>query len=85
MKRLILSCLMLITCLAAVFCCSKSNAPGVYHSELLLWRMMLYGLTCAVGWHLHQRFPLQRPTIRRIALVFMVLVLLNEIVPEVSQ
>ena len=50
---------------------------------LLTCRMVLYALVCGVGWHLYQRFPPHRPAIRRIALMFIVLIVLNEIVPEV--
>lgn len=50
---------------------------------LLTCRMVLYALVCGVGWHLYRRFPPYRPAIRRIALMFIVLIVLNEIVPEV--
>lgn len=38
---------------------------------------MLYGVICGVGWHLYDCLPPHRPAIRRIALIFIVLIVLN--------
>ena len=58
-------------------------AADLYRSDLLLWRITLYVAMSGVGWHLYDRLPPHRPAIRRIALIFIVLIVLNEIVPEV--
>ncbi|OUE53943.1 hypothetical protein AZ003_002850 [Citrobacter freundii] len=83
MKHQVLSCIMLMGCLAAIFYCNPAKSPPINRSDLLLWRVMLYGLACAVGWYLYQHLPAHRPAIRRIALIFIILIVLNEIVPEV--
>lgn len=78
MKRLILSGSLLLVCMAVMFYLAADNS-----SDLLPWRIMLYGVICGVGWRLYDRLPSHRPAIRRIALIFIVLIVLNEIVPEV--
>ncbi|MCX9024287.1 hypothetical protein [Citrobacter portucalensis] len=83
MKRLMLSGSLLLICMAVVCYLSSGNAPQINRSDLLLWRVTLYGVISAVGWRLYERFPPYRPAIRRIALWFIVLIVLNEIVPEV--
>ena len=75
MKRLMLSSTLLLT--------SSGNALQINRSDLLLWRITLYAAMSGVGWRLYDRFPPYRPTILRIALWFIVLIVLNEIVPEV--
>ncbi|EBF8126962.1 hypothetical protein GJ200_05220 [Salmonella enterica subsp. enterica] len=83
MKRLMLSGSLLLVCMAVMFYLAADNTPQINRSDLLLWRIMLYGVICGVGWHLYDRLPPHRPAIRRIALIFIVLIVLNEIVPEV--
>lgn len=83
MKRLMLSGTLLLFCMAAMFYLSSGNAPQINRSDLLLWRIMLYAAISCLGWRLYDHFPPYRPTIRRIALWFIVLIVLNEIVPEV--
>ncbi|HCT9312288.1 hypothetical protein KDV22_21450 [Citrobacter koseri] len=83
MKRLILSGSLLLVCMAVMFYLAADNTPQINRSDLLPWRIMLYGVICSVGWHLYDRLPPYRPAIRRIALIFIVLIVLNEIVPEV--
>ena len=83
MKRLILSGSLLLVCMAVMFYLATDNTPLINRSDLLPWRIMLYGVICGVGWHLYDRLPPHRPAIRRIALIFIVLIVLNEIVPEV--
>ncbi|EOF6272240.1 hypothetical protein ACK1EQ_000024 [Salmonella enterica] len=83
MKRLMLSGTLLLVCMAVMFYLAAGNTPQINHSDLLPWRIMLYGVICGVGWRLYDRLPPHRPAIRRIALWFIVLVALNEIVPEV--
>lgn len=83
MKRLMLSSILLLTCMAMMFYLSSGNALRINRSDLLLWRITLYAAMSGVGWRLYDRFPPYRPTIRRIALWFIVLIVLNEIVPEV--
>lgn len=83
MKRLILSGSLLLVCIAVMFYLAADNTPQINRSDLLPWRIMLYGVICGVGWHLYDRLPPHRPAIRRIALIFIVLIVLNEIVPEV--
>ncbi len=83
MKRLMLSCSLLLVCMAVMFYLASDNTPLINRSDLLLWRVTLYGVINAVGWRLYDRFPPYRPAIRRIALIFIVLIVLNEIVPEV--
>ncbi|EAU9813598.1 hypothetical protein DLR11_05105 [Salmonella enterica subsp. salamae] len=83
MKRLMLSSTLLLICMAVMFYLSSGNAPQINRSDLLLWRIMLYAAISCLGWRLYDRFPPYRPTIRRIALWFIVLIVLNEIVPEV--
>ncbi|EIX9091223.1 hypothetical protein QIG86_12805 [Klebsiella pneumoniae] len=83
MKRLILSGSLLLICMAVMFYLAVDNTPQINRSDLLPWRIMLYGVICGVGWHLYDRLPPHRPAIRRIALIFIVLIVLNEIVPEV--
>ncbi|EAQ9999670.1 hypothetical protein AH448_14330 [Salmonella enterica subsp. diarizonae] len=83
MKRLMLSGIMLLVCSAVVFYLASGNTPQINRSDLLLWRITLYGVVCGVGWRLYDRLPPHRPAIRRIALIFIVLIVLNEIVPEV--
>lgn len=57
--------------------------PLMLSGTLLLWRITLYAAMSGVGWRLYDRLPPHRPAIRRIALIFIVLIVLNEIVPEV--
>ncbi|EAM7072653.1 hypothetical protein R5D33_004085 [Salmonella enterica] len=83
MKRMMLSGSLLLVCMAVMFYLSSGNAPQINHSDLLLWRITLYAAISGMGWHHYDRFPPYRPVIRRIALWFIVLVALNEIVPEV--
>lgn len=83
MKRLILPGSLLLVCMAVMFYLAADNTPQINRSDLLPWRIMLYGVICGVGWHLYDRLPPHRPAIRRIALIFIVLIVLNEIVPEV--
>lgn len=83
MKRLILSSSLLLICMAVMFYLAADNTPQINRSDLLPWRIMLYGVICGVGWHLYDCLPPHRPAIRRIALIFIVLIVLNEIVPEV--
>ncbi|EKH2095726.1 hypothetical protein O4K05_004408 [Salmonella enterica] len=83
MKRLILSGSLLLVCMAVIFYLATDNTQQINRSDLLPWRIMLYGVICGVGWHLYDRLPPHRPAIRRIALIFIVLIVLNEIVPEV--
>ncbi|EDF9557710.1 hypothetical protein MA689_000353 [Salmonella enterica] len=83
MKRLILSGSLLLVCMAVMFYLAADNTPQINRSDLLPWRIMLYGVICGVGWHLYDRLPPHRPAIRRIALIFIVLIVLNEIVTEV--
>lgn len=83
MKRLILSGSLLLVCMAVMFYLAADNTPQINRSDLLPWRIMLCGVICGVGWHLYDRLPPHRPAIRRIALIFIVLIVLNEIVPEV--
>ncbi|EDT6984269.1 hypothetical protein WH05_003769 [Salmonella enterica subsp. arizonae] len=83
MKRLMLSGIMLLVCSAVVFYLASGNTPQINRSDLLLWRITLYGVVCGVGWRLYDRLPPHRPAIRRIALIFIALIVLNEIVPEV--
>lgn len=83
MKRLMLSGALLLICMAVMCYLPSGNAPQINRSDLLLWRITLYAAMSGVGWRLYDRFPPYRPTIRRIALWFIVLIVLNEIVPEV--
>lgn len=83
MKRLMLSGTLLLVCMAVMFYLAADNTPQINRSDLLPWRMMLYGVIFCTGWRLYERFPPYRPAIRRIALIFIVLIVLNEIVPEV--
>ena len=83
MKRLMLSGTLLLVCMAVMFYLAAGNTPQINHSDLLPWRIMLYGVICGVGWRRYDRLPPHRPAIRRIALIFIVLIVLNEIVPEV--
>ncbi|EBP3477691.1 hypothetical protein M4755_002549 [Salmonella enterica] len=83
MKRMMLSGSLLMVCMAVMFYLATDNTPQINRSDLLPWRIMLYGVICGVGWHLYDRLPPHRPAIRRIALIFIVLIVLNEIVPEV--
>lgn len=83
MKRLMLSGTLLLICMAVMFYLSSGNAPQINRSDLLLWRITLYGVVCGVGWRRYDRLPPHRPAIRRIALIFIVLIVLNEIGPEV--
>lgn len=83
MKRLMLSGTLLLVCMAVMFYLAAGNTPQINHSDLLPWRIMLYGVICGVGWRLYDRLPPHRPAIRRIALIFIVLIVLNEIGPEV--
>ncbi|EAM9239509.1 hypothetical protein NU104_002196 [Salmonella enterica] len=83
MKRMMLSGSLLMVCMAVMFYLATDNTPQINRNDLLPWRIMLYGVICGVGWHLYDRLPPHRPAIRRIALIFIVLIVLNEIVPEV--
>lgn len=83
MKRLMLSGTLLLVCMAVMFYLATDNTPLINRSDLLPWRIMLYGVVCGVGWRLYDRLPPHRPAIRRIALIFIVLIVLNEIGPEV--
>ncbi|EAW1630202.1 hypothetical protein CD683_001141 [Salmonella enterica subsp. enterica serovar Herston] len=83
MKRLMLSSTLLLTCMAMIFYLSSGNALQINRSNLLLWRITLYAAISGMGWRHYDHFPPYRPVIRRIALWFIVLVALNEIVPEV--
>lgn len=83
MKRLMLSGTLLLVCMAVMFYLAADNTPQINRSDLLPWRVTLYGVICGVGWRLYDRLPPHRPAIRRIALIFIVLIVLNEVVPEV--
>ncbi|HAV1236084.1 TPA: hypothetical protein JGU28_000710 [Salmonella enterica] len=83
MKQMMLSGALLLVCMALMFYLAADNTPQINRSDLLPWRIMLYGVICGVGWHLYDRLPPHRPAIRRIALIFIVLIVLNEVVPEV--
>ncbi|EAM1380979.1 hypothetical protein IZR78_001051 [Salmonella enterica] len=83
MKRMMLSGSLLLVCMAVMFYLATDNTPLINRSGLLPWRIMLYGVVCGVGWRLYDRLPPHRPAIRRIALIFIVLIVLNEIGPEV--
>ncbi|EPT4467451.1 hypothetical protein ACVQTW_003848 [Klebsiella aerogenes] len=83
MKRLILSGSLLLVCMAAVCYLSSGNASQLNRSNLLLWRITLYGVIFCTGWRLYDHLPPHRPAIRRIALIFIIMIVLNEIVPEV--
>ncbi|EDJ0434662.1 hypothetical protein RBM96_002741 [Salmonella enterica] len=83
MKRLMLSGMMLLACMAATCYLAAGNTPQINRCALLPWRIMLYAAICGVGWHLYNRFPPYRPALRRITLWFIVLIALNESVPEV--
>lgn len=83
MKRMMLSGTLLLVCMAVMFYLAADNTSQINRSDLLPWRIMLYSVICGVGWHLYDRLPPHRPAIRRIALIFIVLIVLNEIVPEV--
>lgn len=83
MKRLMLSGTLQMVCMAVMFYLAIDITPLVNRNGLLLWRITLYGAICGVGWRLYDRLPPHRPAIRRIALIFSVLIVLNEIVPEV--
>lgn len=83
MKRLMLPGTLLLVCIAVMFYLSSGNSLQINRSDLLLWRITLYAAMSGVGWHLYDRFPPYRPAIRRIALWFIVLIVLNEVVPEV--
>ncbi|EAT5433762.1 hypothetical protein Q3Q39_002821 [Salmonella enterica] len=85
MKRLMQTSSLLLVCMAAMFYLAADNTPLINRSDLLPWRIMLYGVICGVGWHLYDRLPPHRPAIRRIALILIVLIVLNEIGPEVFQ
>ncbi|EGT5658706.1 hypothetical protein JD793_004924 [Citrobacter braakii] len=83
MKQLMLSGTLLLVCMAVMFYLAADNTPQINRSDLLPWRIMLYGVICGVGWYLYDCLSPHRPAIRRIALIFIVLIVLNEIVPEV--
>ncbi|WP_447880710.1 hypothetical protein [Serratia fonticola] len=83
MERLMLSGIMLLICMAATCYLASGNTLLVNRSDLLLWRITLYGVIFCTSWRLYDRFPPYRPAIRRIALWFIVLIVLNEIMPEV--
>ena len=83
MKRLMLAGTLLLVCMAVMFYLAAVNTPQINRSDLMPWRIMLYGVICGVGWHLYDRLPPHRPAIRRIALIFIILIVLNETVPEV--
>ena len=83
MKRLMLSGTLLLVCMAATFYLAADSTSQINRSDLLFWRVMLYAAICGVGWHLYNRFLPYRPALRRIALWFIVLIALNESVPEV--
>ncbi|PVB76063.1 hypothetical protein CUR65_10465 [Salmonella enterica subsp. enterica serovar Legon] len=83
MKPLMLSGTLLLLCIAATFYLASGNTPQINRSDLLLWRITLYAAMSGIGWRLYDRFPPYRPTIHRIALWFIILIVLNEIVPEV--
>lgn len=83
MKRMMLSGTLLLICMAVMFYLSSGTAPQINRSDLLLWRITLYAAISGVGWRLYDRFPPYRPAIHRIALWFIVLIVLNEITPEV--
>jgi len=78
-----LTCPLLLICIAATFYLASGNTPQINRSDLLLWRITLYVAMSGVGWHLYDRLPPHRPAIRRFALIFIVLIVLNEIGPEV--
>lgn len=83
MKQLMLSSTLLLVCMAVMFYMAADNTPQINRSDLLPWRITLYGVLGGVGWRLYGLLPLHRPAIRRIALIFIILIVLNEIVPEV--
>ncbi|EIX8493375.1 hypothetical protein V6K87_002284 [Salmonella enterica] len=83
MKRMMLSGSLLLVCVAVMFYLATDNTPLINRSDLLPWRVTLYGVISGVGWRLYDRLPPHRPAIRRIALILIVLITLNEIVPEV--
>lgn len=83
MKRLMLSDIMLLVCAAVVLYLAAGNTQQVNRGDLLIWRITLYAVIFGVGWRLYARLPSHRPAIRRITLIFIVLIVLNEIVPEV--
>jgi hypothetical protein len=83
MKRLMFSGILLLICIAAACYLASGNTPQINRSDLLLWRITLYGVIWGVGWRLYDRLPPHRPAIRRIALIFIVLIVLNETLPEV--
>lgn len=83
MKRLMLSGPLLLICMGGMFYLAADNTPQINRSDLLLWRITLYGVIFFTGWGLYCRLPPHRPAIRRIALIFIILIVLNEIVPEV--
>lgn len=78
-----LTCPLLLICIAATFYLASGNTQQINRSDLLLWRITLYVAMSGVGWHLYDRLPPHRPAIRRFALIFIVLIVLNEIGPEV--
>ncbi|HCH39425.1 MAG TPA: hypothetical protein DE191_07960 [Enterobacter sp.] len=83
MKRLMLPGILLLICIAATLYLASGNTPQINRSDLLLWHITLYGVIFCTGWRLYDRLPPHRPAIRRIALIFIVLIVLNEIGPEV--
>ena len=83
MKRLMLAGTLLLVCMAVMFYLAADNTPQINRSDLLSWRILLYGVIFGLGWRLYDRLPPHRPAIRRIALIFIILIVLNEIVPEV--
>lgn len=83
MKRLMLSGTLLLVCMVVMFYLAADNTPQINRSDLLPWRITLYSVIFCTGWRLYDRFPPYPPAIRRIALWFIVLIALNEIVPEV--
>lgn len=83
MKRLMLPGTLLLVCKVVTFYLASDNASQINRSDLLLWRVTLYGVICGVGWRLYDSFPPYRPAIRRVALWFVVLIVLNEIMSEV--
>lgn len=83
MKRLMLSGMMLLVCMAATFYLAADSTSQINRSDLLPWRIILYAVICGVGGHLYDRFPPYRPALRRIILWFIVLIALNESLPEV--
>ncbi|EOW6618552.1 hypothetical protein ACOZZP_001834 [Cronobacter dublinensis] len=83
MKQLMLSSTILMVCIAVILYLANDNTPQINRSDLLPWRIMLYGVIHGVGWHLYDRLPPHRPVIRRVALIFIVQIVLNKILPEV--